>query len=82
MCGTYSNNLSCVASDGGDYNVQIIWDIFGTDVGTFTRTYKLYSPLDVACAGTLAGRYTIQGTYALHGLSTCVGACSVLVSAL
>lgn len=79
MCGTYVTDQGCRASDDGHYNVKITWDIFGTDVGSFTRNYQLYDALDTACTGTMVGSYLIQGTYALHGPSDCGGTCVVSI---
>jgi len=72
LCGTYET-YSCMGVSGG--NAQLSLSFFGTsDAGAFNRSYKYWS-LGTQCSGIPDIQYDMQGTYAVHGLSTCGGDC-------
>jgi hypothetical protein len=76
FCGQYDGD--CRASDAGLHSTITSMQFFGgTAAGQFIRVYRTYNATDAKCAGGFLSMYTITGTYANLGVSTCGGTCMV-----
>ena len=74
LCGTY-NTPTCQGVGESLGNVQMSMQFFGTsDAGSFTRTFQKWNQ-GILCTGAPEVEYIINGTYAVHDVSDCGGAC-------
>lgn len=75
VCGVYGNSCSAIAAKTA--NAEMTLELYGSDTtGAFSRVFSQYLGSDTYCDGPMQLQYVLNGSFALHGPSTCGGDCS------
>lgn len=76
FCGAYESACSGYGGLNSTNTIETI-SLDGNLTGTFTRTFKKYSAAQVSrCSSLVLASWSIVGTYAINGTSTCGGTCN------